>query len=125
MITCNYNNIKNILEVTYSGQISMSDINKHGEKIMNNKNLPRNLLILTNASVACYDYKNINYFSMMKNMKKHLEPYIFVKNAILHSKPVETAISMVIENKIKISNYKQKIFYTEKAALKWLKNEKF
>jgi len=55
-------------------------------------------------------------------MKTHLAPYIFVKNAILHSKPVETAVSMVIEYKIKIANYKQKIFYTEEATINWLKD---
>jgi len=121
MISSKFNTETKILEVVYSGLISSEDLNIHGNNIMNNNKLPRNLNILTDARNAEYDYKKINYFSMMKNMKKHLDPFIFVKNAILHSKPVETAISMILKDKIIINNYKQKIFYTEEAATAWLK----
>ena len=120
MINCRFNTKTNFLEVVYSGLISTEDLNLHGNKIMNNIILPRKLNILTDARNAEYDYKNINFSSMMKKMKKHLEPFLLVKNAILHFKPIETAISMIIENKIIIKNYQQKVFYTEEAAINWL-----
>lgn len=122
MISCKFNPELEILEVVYSGIITFEDLNVHGTKIMNNKEIPRKLNILTDARNAIYDYNNINNLLMMEHMKKHLEPYVFVKNAILHLKPIETAISMIVENEILINNYKQKIFYTEEAALNWLKN---
>ena len=121
MINHKYNTDTNILEVVYSGRITNKDLENFGEYIMNEKQLPRNLNILTDAGKAIYDLERINFRKMVKDMEKHLQPYIFVKNALIHEKPNETAVSMIFERNSLFSNYKQKIFCTKKAALNWLK----
>ncbi len=120
MITQNYNERTNILEVHYIGKITLDVFEKYGISIMNNNELPRKLKILTDAREAKYNYSDIDLKKINKQMKIHLKDYTHVKNALIYSSPVETAISMLSQKEIKQEKYHQKIFYQKKEAIKWL-----
>ena len=120
MINWEYNTDTQILEVYYIGNIIQEEYDNYIFFLKNSKELPRNLKILTDASNAIYSYKMINFNQVLNEIRILLRSYKCVKNAFLHAKPNETAISMIMENRLKIDNYQQKIFSTNKAALDWL-----
>ena len=123
MISWNFNKENGILEVTYSGHISIEEFINYGNTLKKDNSLPRVLKILTNAQNANYDIKKTeekNQLIMKESLKQQLKAYTFVKNAVIHKKPVETAISYTFKEIFSFENYSQKTFYTQEAALRWL-----
>lgn len=123
MVNWKYNKATNILEVTYSQKISPEDITTLKNYIRDNNNLPKRINILTDARTAEYEMKNIDLKELSSMIRYNIRPDVYIKNAFIHSKPVETAISTIIEMNINFDNYQQKVFSTKKAAISWLKQK--
>ncbi|MDI3527325.1 MAG: hypothetical protein PWR03_1508 [Tenuifilum sp.] len=115
-----FNNKLGILEVSYSGVILANDLIEYGEWLSRNPNLPRKLRILTDATQAIYNISQFDIERVRLAMVDHCKPYIFVKNVLIHRKPVETAYSVLVSKKNQVENYIQAVFYTREAALEWL-----
>jgi len=122
MIQYHFNRDLQILEVTYEGEISADDIIKHSLYIANNKELPRTLNILTDSTKARHTFSLSIIKELLQYVEKSLQNYDYIKDAFIHSKPVETAYSHIFEKEKKHINYSHRIFSTRKAALNWLNN---
>ena len=120
MITHHYNAELKILEVFYIGDIYINDLLEYGEMIRTNDSLPRDLKILTNASEATYHLSMQEISFMMDVLKMQIVPYNSVKTAVIQEKPIETAISMLVDIGSPIPGYSHKVFATRHGALDWL-----
>lgn len=120
MIKYELNKELKILEVHYIGDIDLKELIEYGEMIRSDNSLPRDLRILTNASAAIYHLSRTDITEMMTVLKDQIKPYQTIKTAVIQEKPVETAISMLVDTGAPIPNYEHKVFSTREAALMWL-----
>jgi len=88
--------------------------------IRKDNTLPRNLKILTDATSASYNLSRSEISEMLNILINQIKPYQSVKTALIHEKPVETALSLLVDNDKPITGYEHKVFSTREAALKWL-----
>ena len=120
MIGMTHNEELDILEIVYQGDIALNDILEYGKKIKDNKYLPRNLKMITDATKANYLF-SLNEIQIISHaLKENTKHFESVKSAMLQSKPIETAKSMIMQQENVTLHYQHKIFYTRTAALKWL-----
>ncbi len=120
MIGMTFNETHGIVEVIYKGTIEIDDLINFGKALNKNEHLPRQLIMLTDAREAKYNFTIKEIPIIIKSMQENTKRFEFVKAAFIQIKPKETAMSTVLENKTKTSNYYHKIFYTKESALKWL-----
>jgi hypothetical protein len=121
MIKYTFNEDLQILEVKYEGDIKTEDIINHGQFISKNNTLPRKLKILTDSRNVNYNISPDAIPELTKELKQNLTKYEFIMDAFLHSKPKETAYSILLEVEQKYNNYSHKVFTTKEAAIDWLK----
>ena len=117
MIKYNFNEDLQILEVKYEGVINIEDFIKHNQFISENDLLPRKLKILTDARNANYDLSSDSIHKLIEILEPGFTKFEFIKGALLHSKPKETAYSILVEVEQKYNNYSHKVFTTKEAAL--------
>lgn len=120
MITYRFNKETQILEVSYTGNILPEEIISYNEFIAENKNLPRELKVLVDARTASYQFSTKTIEILKVLVKQFMQNYKFMKVALVHSKPLETAFSQIIEDKQQPKNYFHHTFSTKEAALDWL-----
>ena len=120
MISYSFNESLQILEVTYEGDICLDDLIDYGNQICSNEELPRNLKILADATKANYKVTPEDISIVAEYTEKQIEPYESVRAAFIQSKPVETALSHLVEHEINSKKYRHAVFSTRKAALNWL-----
>ncbi|QQS52285.1 MAG: hypothetical protein IPM71_06000 [Bacteroidota bacterium] len=120
MISYQFNNNLQILEVEYSGEVDLNQLIEYGEKIKNDGSLPRNLLILTDATKANYRFEISDTSIILDTLKEQLSSYTSVRTAVIHQRPMETAFSMALEVDQEIPGYQHMVFATRTAALNWL-----
>jgi len=87
---------------------------------LNNKELPRNLLILEDARLANPEFSPQDLSRIAEKQKKLFPLYQSVRHAVIHNTPENTALAMVFEQKHISPAYKLKVFSTEEGALIWL-----
>ena len=123
MVTYYFNESLQILEVIYEGNISFEDIINHGKYLSENNSFPKKLKILTDARNANYNISPTSIPEIQKALKQNLTKFELVMEAFLHSKPKETAYSILLdeEEEQKHNNYSRKVFNAREAALDWLR----
>ena len=93
------------------------------EHIKTNKELPRDLRILEDATGVNSKIKLENIDGILERMYDAAMSYNSIKHAVIHDKPENTAIALLFEHYIKNSKYNLKVFSTESAAKMWLLNQ--
>ncbi|MFO7830044.1 MAG: hypothetical protein R6V23_15575 [Bacteroidales bacterium] len=120
MITYQFNEELQILEVTYLGAIKFNDLIEFGNNVYKDETLPRKLKILTDATNARYNIKHSDLKILINSLKEHVSVYESVKAAFIQDQPKETAFSLIVEMNAKIPNYYHAVFSTREAAFSWL-----
>ncbi len=120
MITSEFNKESGILEVYYSGNISVSDLIEFGNLIYTDQSLPRKLLVLTDVTEASYILEINEFEEVITHLKKHLSAFDYIKVAFIQAKPKETAYSMLLSEENPLNNYFRGVFSTHDAAITWL-----
>jgi hypothetical protein len=120
MINIKFNKELKILEIEFTGDISLEDLIDYGEKIRLNNELPRELKILTDARESAFKINPNDLKVVVLELKKQIKPYKSVRSAVIQTKPVETALSMLINREGHIEGYEHQVFATRHAALNWL-----
>lgn len=120
MITYRFNETLQILEVKYKGCITLEDLMEFGNWVATNRELPRELKILTVASDAEYKLVHKDFNKLLLALEHNCRFYSFIKAAYIHHKPMETAYSYLLYHKKNIPNYHHAVFSTYEAAIDWL-----
>jgi hypothetical protein len=120
MISYHFNDELQMLEVFYEGVIGISDLTSYGRSIFSDISLPRDLRILTDVTEATYNLKPDEIPLIIELTQQHIKPYNKVKVAFIQSKPLETALSYLLEMKFPPGKYKHSVFSTRRAAINWL-----
>ncbi len=109
-----------ILEVRYLGKLGCKELTEFGESLSRNKMIPRELKILTDVREGEYDFSERELPVVLDALKIQLKAFTFIKAAFVQTRPKETAMSMITEQRNTIPNYYHKVFSTPDAAMKWL-----
>lgn len=122
MISYEFNKSEKILEVKFSGSISIDDMNGYILSLRNDLSLPSRLRILSDATEAKFAEKisKNDLISFLNENKKTLEQKDYVYDAFVISGTFETALGMIYKNLNNMKNYSFNIFSTREAAYNWL-----
>ncbi len=123
MIEHQFNEDLQILEVTYQDEVDFCDIIDFYNYISENKELPRNLKVLTDARKATYVFNFKKAAQVITTLKKSLQKYESLTYAFIHSKPKETAYSQLLAADKVHKNHFHRIFASREKALEWLKKD--
>ena len=120
MIEYLYDNKLEILKTNSKGILRIDDIVSHYYTIAKNNILTENLKILIDCRETKFDVEPDEIILINDAVKKALNKYAYIKEAILIEQPYETVLATIFEKGIKLDHYNFKIFSTENAALSWL-----
>jgi len=121
MINYQFNDKFQIVEVNVSGVITIKDIIDHYYNISKDDSLPNNLKEIIDCRNAQFDIDLKNIDLTYKSVKKALEAYDTIKEAILVDKPFETVVAMLfVRINANSKNYCCRVFSTEDASYNWL-----
>ena len=111
-----------ILDVKTNPKVSIDDM-LGGLEYLNNMELPRELRILEDATDAIVSFGINDIELLMKKMYNIAKKYTFIRHAVIHNSPKNTAFTMLMQQNKIASNYSLEVFSTKKSALKWLNNK--
>ncbi len=117
-----FDSTRKILFVTISGITSIEDLNQWITSITPDKAPEKYLKMITDARGAIYNFKAEDSKAIDKPLEELCRKYTWIKAAVIHKNPKETALSMVLRNRLEIKNYSQVIFSTMEAAENWIMN---
>lgn len=123
MISYSISDQPRIIMVTYSGVVNKDEIVEYINKIILDKTLPKNILILSNALKASLDINQSDLPVLANIVRLSLDKFNTVREAFVHNSPLGVAYTMIFGIAVNDSRYKCKVFSTEVAAKKWLASE--
>ena len=122
MIIANFNSVNGILYTTITGPTTIDDLNDWLKGINSNNVQESCLKLITDARNASYNFTADDSKPNDKILKDLCARYTWIKAAVIHKNPKETALSMVMKTRVGIPNYTQMIFSTLEAAENWIMN---
>ena len=121
MIHSKFNSEKGILKSKLVGVITLENWIDDIIEVGNDKNLPKKLLILTDATEAFFEFNESDIPDAIKIIERVVYKFEFIKEALVQNNPHVTALSMLYEIELaKFENFEYKIFSTFEAANRWL-----
>ena len=123
MVTEEFNTTTNILEATYTGNVSLTDVVNYIIATKNNKNYPRVLKIISDTKNAIFNFSIEDLNIIMEENNKSLESYEGIIDAIIVDNPKNTVLTVLYKELAKSKKYKFEIFATKSAAITWLNNQ--
>ena len=123
MINTKLHEHSKILETTIEGDITCDEMVGYIEDIMNNPDYPLKLKILTDATKANMVFGPDEIPRIIEAINKSLEKYDSITEALVVSRPNETALTIFFKLLSEKSTYSINAFATEKNAREWLYNK--
>lgn len=120
MLVTGFNHQTDILESKFEGKVALKEVLDYIIVTKNNKEYPRNLRIMTDASQATFDFSFNDLQSIVAENERSLEQYESISDAIIVSDPHTTALSILYQEMEKNPKYKFNIFATKEASIRWL-----
>jgi len=115
-----FSSFDSILDVKMPANLKISDVLDYYKTIKKSDQYPQDLKILIDAEYTEFMFIPHDLDEIKEAVEDTLESYTTIKEALVTSKPVSTAIAMLF-GEIEINNYEFRAFYTQYAARKWLK----
>jgi len=115
-----FSSFDSILDVKMPANLKISDVLDYYKTIKKSDQYPQDLKILIDAEYTEFMFIPHDLDEIKEAVEDTLESYTTIKEALVTSKPVSTAIAMLF-GEIEINNYEFRAFYTQSAARKWLK----
>ncbi len=119
MITEKLSTNGTILDVKSKANISFIDM-LNGIEYLNNDKLSRELRIIESATDSLVSFTIDDIDILINEMYNIAKKYTFIRHAVIHNSPKNTAFAMLMKNNTMNSNYVLEVFSTRKSALKWL-----
>ena len=95
MVTEEFNTTTNILEATYTGNVSLTDVVNYIIATKNNKNYPRVLKIISDTKNAIFNFSIEDLNIIMEENNKSLENYEGIIDAIIVDNPKNTVLTVL------------------------------
>ena len=124
MVFIEFDNKKGILNSVFEGDLALNDIVDYIREIKENTSYPRTLRILIDAREATANLTFEELSIVVEENKKSIENYQYSIEAVVITKPKETALLMLYKELAKNKKMKFQIFYTKEAAIDWLESYK-
>lgn len=123
MINYEFDSQQEILHVEFTGEITVEELNDYIISIRENKELPDNLKILSDASKGKFAKKigRRELLTFLEENKKSLLHRDTISDAFVLSSSFEMALGMLYRAYNDIENYQFNVFSSKEAAFKWLK----
>jgi len=119
-IEFDFSSLDSILEVKMPANLKISDVLDYYKTIKKSDEYPQDLKVLIDAEYTVFMFIPHDLDEIKEAVEDTLESYTSIKEALVTSKPVSTAMAMLF-GEIEINNYEFRAFYTQSAARKWLK----
>lgn len=116
-----FNEKFNILETRLDGNLNIEDIVDHYDRIFKDDSLPKKLKVLVDCRNSTFDIDVDEIDLSFVTLKKALNKYDFIQEAIIVNEPFKTVIVTLFRESANFKNYDFRIFSTENAARRWLK----
>jgi len=120
MVNTEFNQQTGILESKFEGDVHLKQILDYIIATKENKNYPRKLKIITDASHANFTFSVSDLDRIVTENEKSLEKYESITDAIIVDDPMTTALSILFKELEKNVKYKFNIFSTKEASHNWL-----
>lgn len=120
MVLTEFKHKTGILESEFEDKVNLKEILDYIIATKNNKEYPRDLKIITDASQAIFEFSFKELESIVVENEKSLEQYDSITDAIVVSDPKTTALAILFQELEKNPKYKFQIFATKEAAEDWL-----
>lgn len=126
MISNTFNKEEGILYSIRSGKVTLEEFLKTVEEVGSNKEYPRKLLTITDASNSDLEITMDDFPVIIEQLKKYLPDFTSIHDAVIHNDaPTDVAIGLFFEQvSAVIPNYNFKLFTTLEAARNWLETYK-
>jgi hypothetical protein len=121
VITYNFNNEQNFLDVVFSDMIDPSEILNFMKDINNKKDLPRKLNVILDVREADFIFEPITIQNIVKANFRMNKSFQKINNAILANNPEDATLSMFNQYTRDSKNYHVKMFSDGEKALSWFK----
>jgi len=110
------------LFVKSNSMVNIEDMIAGIQYLENDNSLPRKLRIIEDARSAEVNFSPIDASELSEHMHKVALKYDYIKHAVIHSNPRNTAMAMLVQKNKKDQNYFLEVFSTFEGAIHWLKN---
>lgn len=122
MIQYIFNTELDILEVTFIGEVSISEVFDYIKAVREDESLPKGLKIFSDATNAKFaeKVKKKDLIKFIEENRISLEKRDYMHDAFIVSSTIELALGMLYRTIIRFPNYKFNIFSTKNAAINWL-----
>jgi len=124
MVSEKFNPQTGILDSTFEGDVSLTEIVDYIIATKENRSYPRKLKILTDATKANMKLAPDDLSKIVEENIKSIEKYDYIFDAIVLMSPKETALSLLYQELAKSNKYQFQIFSTREAAIEWLIGKK-
>lgn len=120
MVSIEFDEETNILQLNYTNSIDKADIEKFIQYIANSYSLPKDLKVYHRAAGVGSTMKMKDLMRFSKDMKQGTGKYDTVRAAVYTTNTLALTLSKMYEKLNVDSNTKFKTFNSERAAVSWL-----
>ncbi len=100
--------------------VGFEDMINGMEFIESNESLPRELRIIEDATGSEADFSIAELRKLIDKMQSVSAGYKFIKHAVIHDNPKNTAFAYIVQNQKRSSNYNLQVFATREGAINWI-----
>ncbi|WP_282037814.1 hypothetical protein [Saccharicrinis aurantiacus] len=120
MITHNYDEVNNLLDLVFIGKNGLSEVYKAIDFIMDLPLMQKNLYVRIIIQKDSFGFGVKELASILKYNRRITLKYEKVIAALVVNDPVQTAISYLFRDGLEGLNYYCRVFSSFKAATRWL-----
>jgi hypothetical protein len=120
MVNYHFNDTDNILYVEVGGTITLQSMLDAIDKFTTDESLPDILNILEDSRNVNVKFSDDDLDKIRKKLIDQISRFQYVKHAVVHADPINTAIATIAENTFQLNNYYLKVFSSLKSAREWL-----
>ena len=109
-----------ILYIRSADNASLDDMLRGIDSLMSNSSLPRELRILEDGRGIHVTFPASDIAVIVERLCCALDEYSFIRHAVIHDDPKNTAFAVLLGLQVKHEKYTLKVFSTYKAARNWV-----
>ena len=117
-----FDEIDNILYTKSIGMVNLEDMLKNLDNLSHDTVLPKHLKVVEDAREAIVTFSESELHLLAAKLELVADNFNLIKHAVVHSSPMNTALSILVSGMVKRENYYLKVFSTLEGAINWVRN---